>query len=103
MCRPPLINNRQHEPQESGDKKVKSVQELKGKNMSITRNCTQQDLRLAELCLLSGVDDVTHHGQLTASTQLKQQNVQHETHKEHRKNRLLLEEGRADIAVIIFY
>lgn len=46
-----------------------------------TRNCTQQDLWLAELCLLSGVDDVTHHRQLTASTQLKRQNVQHETHR----------------------
>lgn len=43
-----------------------------------TRNGPQQDLWLAELRLLSGIDDVAHHGQLTASAQLKENNVQHE-------------------------
>lgn len=41
-----------------------------------TRNCTQQDLRLAKLCLFPSKDDVTHHRQLTAPAQLKQQRDQ---------------------------
>ena len=35
-----------------------------------TGNGSQQDLRLSEMSLLPGIDDVTHHSQLTASSQL---------------------------------
>lgn len=34
-------------------------------------NCADRDLRLAELRLVTGVDDVGHHRHLTATTELR--------------------------------
>lgn len=43
-----------------------------------TRDGSQQNLWLAKLSFLSCIDDVTHHCQFTASTQLKPQKEHHE-------------------------
>lgn len=67
-------------------KEWKDIQDI-DKNV-FTRNCTQQDLWLAKLRLLPSEDDVAHHRQLTASTQLKQQKDHNKRQKHNRKWRL---------------
>lgn len=40
-------------------------------HLALTWNGAQQDLWLSKLRFLASVDDITHHGQLTAPTQLQ--------------------------------